>query len=71
MILPDCDTNFSNNSLRGKFAKSLKSSLEIMPNHMMLKLIKIWNYEDSTLAHNNNYTTQGFIHFLESLDSAV
>ena len=69
-IPPAQNVNFSNHSLRGKFAKSLKSSLEIMPNHMMLKLIKVWNYEDSTLARNNNYTTPGFIKFWESLDSA-
>ena len=68
---PPQNKNFSENALRSKFAKSVKASLHIQRNHMMLKLIKIWTYDNDNLATNSSYTPEGFRKFWASVDSAI
>ena len=70
-IPPAQNVNFANNALRNKFAKSLKTSLEVLPNHMMLKLIKLWDYGDTSLAKDDAYTVLGYKQFWQSLDSVI
>ena len=70
-IPPPLHANFEDNTLRNKFAKSIKSSLHIQPHHMMLKLLKVWNYEDTSLAKANRYTLPSYKAFWKSLDSAT
>ena len=57
--------------MRGKMANSLKRTLAIQLNHTMLKLKKVWEYQDQTLMRDGRYTNEGFKKFWLSLDSAV
>ena len=70
-MAPPQHKNFENNNLRGKFTKSLKSTLGFQSKHMMLKLLKVWQYEDSSLVNENRYTSNGYRDFWLSLDSAI
>ena len=63
--------NFSDNVLHGKFTQSLKANLEIQPNHMMMKLKKIWEYQDPTLMRYDTMTPTRFNKFWRSIDSAI
>ena len=41
-MAPPQNARFTNNALRGKFTKSLKTLLDLQERHMMLKLKKVW-----------------------------
>ena len=68
---PALNMNFSDNVLRGKFTRSLKANLEIQPNHMMMKLNKIWEYQDPILVRYDTVTPTSFNKFWRSIDSAI
>ena len=70
-MAPPLNCNFNNNIARNKLGKSMKASIDIQPNHIILKLLKIWEYDNSSLFREGHFTPEGFCKYWLSVDSAV
>ena len=64
--------NFPNNwnLHRQKFSKCLESAVQLYAQMSTLKLLKIWNYDDSSLLRDKRFTAAGLQAYWASLDSA-
>ena len=70
-IAPPQHMEFPDNEERVKFTGSLKRSLDIQPNHLMLQMKKIWHYEDRFTYQMFSFTELGFTKYWASVDSAL
>ena len=57
-------------SFRKKFNKALESAALSQDQMGVLKLLKVWNYDDSSLFRDRRYTAQGLAAYWQSVDSA-
>ena len=64
--------NFPNNwnLHRQKFSKCLEIAVQLYAQMNTLKLLKIWNYDDSNLLRDKRFTAAGLQAYWASLDSA-
>ena len=70
-MAPPQNMGFEDNEFRAKFTRSLKNVLTVLDNHTMLKLKKIWSFDEPTLFAENKFTKRGFRCYWYSVDSAI
>ena len=63
--------NFDNNHIRQKLSASMKTTLEIQKQHIMLKMLKIWEFSDRNAYRDGHYTQIGFEMYWKSIDLAI
>ena len=62
--------NFDNNLLRRKFNSALYEITDLQTNMHVLKMKKIWDYNDTSLFRNDRFTSEGLLKYWESIDSS-
>ena len=69
-ISPPQNVNFQNNGIQQKMDKVMKNTLEKLKGHIMLRLKKVWKYEDH-FYFDQFYTKKGMTHYWKSVDSTT
>ena len=70
-LVPPKNVKFTNNELRKKFTKALRSSLDLVNDHIMLKLVRVWDDKEYHLCNDGFYTDKGIKRYCEAIDSAI
>ena len=58
-MAPPIHKHFHDNTQCNKMGNSIKSTLDILSNHWMLRLKKFWDYNDSHIFKNSSFTEEG------------
>ena len=64
-----CD--LQGNNLCYKMGMSMKKSLDIMPNHMLLFLKKVWDFNDTYSIRHGHFMAEGYLKYWKLTDSAI
>ena len=70
-LAPTQNINYNNNEKRAKMEKTLKTMLDVPKSHIMMRLIKVWEFSDQNAFRNGHMTELGFNKFWKSVDSAI
>ena len=63
--------NFENNLFRRKFNSSLQNVVDLQKDMRMMRLKKVWDYDDSSLFRNEHFTSDGLVKYWEAIDSSL
>ena len=70
-IAPPQNINFVDNDERVKMEKSMRKMINIQNNHMLLRMVNIWEPNNRNLYWKGKFTEVGFEKLWYSIDSAI